>query len=208
MYAILSRESHRAEAEVVGENLGTVPRYVDQALARHNVLRMYVLHYELHPDPRRPPGRVPRNAVASLNTHDMPPFAAFWRDTDIDEREGLGMTETALAREERATRARQRMALIAFLRREGLLTGEEDDLAAVLRACLTFLGRSAARYVLVGLEDLWFETKPQNVPGTGDERPNWRQRARYTLEAWPELPEVVDVLEQVGRARREVRRRA
>ncbi len=36
------------------------------------------------PDPTRDPGEwlapVPANAVASLGTHDLPPFAAFWRE--------------------------------------------------------------------------------------------------------------------------------
>jgi 4-alpha-glucanotransferase len=36
--------------------------------------------------------------------------------------------------------------------------------------------------VLVNMEDLWLEARPQNVPGTSSERPNWRRKARLTLE--------------------------
>jgi 4-alpha-glucanotransferase len=36
--------------------------------------------------------------------------------------------------------------------------------------------------LLVNLEDLWLETKAQNVPGTLDEHPNWQHKARYRLE--------------------------
>ena len=38
--------------------------------------------------------------------------------------------------------------------------------------------RSATSLVLVNLEDLLFETQPQNLPGTGAERPNWRRKLR------------------------------
>ena len=31
-----------------------------------------------------------RNAVASLNTHDMPPFRSFYGGSDIDDRIDLG----------------------------------------------------------------------------------------------------------------------
>jgi 4-alpha-glucanotransferase len=40
---------------------------------------------------------------------------------------------------------------------------------------------SPADVVSVAIEDLWLETEPQNVPGTGDERPNWRRPMRYPL---------------------------
>jgi 4-alpha-glucanotransferase len=36
--------------------------------------------------------------------------------------------------------------------------------------------------VLVTLEDLWLEERPQNVPGTSTERQNWRRRASRSLE--------------------------
>ena len=35
---------------------------------------------------------------------------------------------------------------------------------------------------MVTLEDLWSETEPQNTPGTGQERPNWRRKAAKSLE--------------------------
>src|SRR5678816_1995995 len=46
MYAILSLESHRANAGIVGENLGVVPDEVNKSMAKHNVRRLYVAQYE------------------------------------------------------------------------------------------------------------------------------------------------------------------
>ena len=47
---------------------------------------------------------------------------------------------------------------------------------------LEALGRSDAPVVLANVEDLWGEIRPHNVPGTGQERPNWRRRAARPLE--------------------------
>ena len=38
--------------------------------------------------------------------------------------------------------------------------------------------------MLVNLEDLWLETQPQNIPGTSEECPNWRNKARYSFEGF------------------------
>jgi 4-alpha-glucanotransferase len=49
-YALLTLESQRHQARLIGENLGTVPPEVDEAMDRHNVGRLYVLQYESQPD--------------------------------------------------------------------------------------------------------------------------------------------------------------
>ena len=43
LYAVLSVESHRARAWIVGENLGTVPDAVDAALAEHGISTLFIL---------------------------------------------------------------------------------------------------------------------------------------------------------------------
>ena len=111
LYAILSLESHRYRAGIVGENLGTVPPAVNAALARHNIRPMYVLQYEIMGNPQKPRLRpVPAKCVASLNTHDMPPFRAFLEGLDIEDRMDLGLLNTKTARKER----KQRKAILDF----------------------------------------------------------------------------------------------
>ncbi len=202
MYAILSLESHRHRASIVGENLGTVPPYVNPALDRHGIARMYVLHYELRPDLSRSLNPVPANAVASLNTHDMPPFAAFLEGLDIDERVEAGVLDRGHAESERKWRLRLRLALIAALRARRLLAPDADDSRSVLESSLALLADSRARLVLVNLEDLWGETRPQNIPGTGDERPNWRRKARFPIEEIERMPGVAETLLALDARRR------
>ncbi|MBX6363412.1 MAG: 4-alpha-glucanotransferase [Gemmatimonadetes bacterium] len=204
LFAILSLESHRHRTRVVGEDLGTVPRAVRVAMGRHNVSRMYVLQFEVYPDARPTVRRPPRNAVASLNTHDLAMFAAFLEGADIEERRALGLTGEAEARAEAEMRHRQVVELARFLTTRGFLQGTPTP-PRMLDASLKFLGSSPAWLLLLNLEDLLGEMRPQNLPGTGPERPNWRRRARLPLEEIEHDPDAVAVIETVDRRRREQR---
>jgi 4-alpha-glucanotransferase len=193
MYAVLALESHRYQAMIVGENLGTVPPEVYEAMDRHHVLGMYVVQYELQPDRRlrEPPART----VASLNTHDMPTFEAFWQARDVDELHSLGFFSPEDVRRERERRQAIRRDLEAEL---GRAATERE----ILQHYLDRLAASPARLVLVNLEDLWQETEPQNVPGTHDERPNWRRKARLSFEEFSARADVVETLKRVDELRR------
>ncbi len=197
LYAILCLESWRAGAVIAGENLGTVPPEVDEMMARRGVGRLHVLQYDVE-GPARGPGPVPRGAVASLNTHDMPTFAAFLSGDDIADRASLGLYAPAGARKESARRVRIVGALRRFLVRRRLLAKGERSAAGLLDACLAFLAASPARIVLVNLEDLWGERRPQNVPGTGRERPNWRRKAALTFESFGRSPRVIEALRRIA----------
>ncbi len=199
LYAVYSLESHRNRTILVGEDLGTVPPEVPEALARHRVRRMYVQQYEVRPDPNNALTAVIPDSVASCNTHDMPPFAAFWEGLDIDDRLDLGILDQPVRDQEH--RARQVMLdkLVCFLRNRGLLTmREEANARSVLRACMEYLAAGPAWVVLANLEDLWQETQPQNVPGTWKERPNWRRRAKFPLEKLGEVPGAVELLKRIN----------
>jgi 4-alpha-glucanotransferase len=201
LYAILAVESHRAKTVVVGEDLGTVPKEVRRTMEQRGVRRSFVLQYELRPETRTPLGKVPEDSQASLNTHDMSPFAAMWEGLDIDDRVDLGLFDAKGAREERRERRELKRSLIAYLRRRGLLGKRAFSRHDVLVAALRYLAESPSRTVLVNLEDLWGETRPQNVPGTETERPNWVRKSRHPFERFREMPEVVGTLQEVARAR-------
>ncbi|HWI58970.1 MAG TPA: 4-alpha-glucanotransferase [Bacillota bacterium] len=194
LHALLSLESHRHQTVLVGENLGTVPPEVNAAMARHGLRQMYVVQYEQRPEPKQPLRPVPAFAVASVNTHDMPTFTAHWQGQDILDRTDLGLIPKDKVAKEQAQRKRMNAMLAAYLRRQGLLKAERADAAAVLQACLAWLSASPAELVLLNLEDLWQEELPQNVPGTSTERPNWRRKARLSIEQIQQAPELRDLL--------------
>jgi len=204
LYAILSLESHRSRTVIVGEDLGTVPHYVRPMMNKHDMYRMYVMHYELASvDTGETLKPVPANSIASLNTHDMFPFAATWNGMDIEQRTALGLLGGAAASRERKLWAEKKKALVRFLRAKGFLDKTQTSVEEILQACLAFLSASNAGMVLVNLEDLWLETRPQNIPSTTDDiYPNWRNKARYRLEDLCQMPQVVDTLRMVDRVRK------
>ena len=176
LLAVLLTESARHGAAIVGEDLGTVPRAVRRAMDRRRIMRIYVVQYELGSGDDQPLNEVPRNAVASINNHDMPPFAAFVRAGEVADQLDLGLVTEAEAAQARAARAE----LVRRLERHFRTPA---DARALLEALLQHLAASDARTVLVNLEDLWLEEAAQNVPGTNSERPNWQRRFARTLEA-------------------------
>ena len=204
-YAALSIEAHRSGAMVVGEDLGTVPAEVRRAMQQHNVHRSYVVQYEARPDdtePLRPP---PPVSLASVNTHDMPPWAQFWDGGDLDVARELGLLDDDDLQSRRKHRRVLLLALTSGLVSRGLLRrSDRDDPAAVHTAVLAYLGRSSAALVLASMEDLWLERRPQNVPGTGAERPNWRGRMRWTVGELDGVPGLEASLERLAEARRSV----
>jgi len=176
MYAILSLESHRAGAGIVGENLGVVPESVNRAMRRHNIRQLYVAQYETAVGAGKSALRnPPEGSVASLNTHDMFPFEGFLQEADIDERLRLGFVNMKGAVRERKYRKKVREAFEAAFGKN------------VFEGCTRFLEKSKASIVLHNLEDLWGETRPQNIPSTTREHANWRRRMRYSMERLREI---------------------
>jgi 4-alpha-glucanotransferase len=205
-YAVLSLESHRHQAQIIGENLGTVPPHINQALEQHGVRGMHVAQFGVGSNPHQAVETPPPRVVASLNTHDTATFAGFISGGDIDDRVALGLLSEADSAGERAGRSAQRNALAAYL----LAQGDESRTSgaspqAILEAWLAALARTDIELLLVNLEDLWLEAAPQNVPGTWDERPNWMRKARYTLEEIRQMPELLRLLRFIDDTRKNAR---
>jgi 4-alpha-glucanotransferase len=183
LYAIVCLEAQRHGTMVVGEDLGTVPDGVRETMHARGVRRSHVLQFSLVRNERAAIEPAPAPSLASVNTHDTPTFAAFWRDSD-----------PAL-----------RAAVATYLRGRGRVPEVgEPDAGSVLLGCLEELALGDAETLLVNLEDLWGEVEPQNVPGTsGEGSHNWCRRARYGLEEMFELPEVRDELRHIHELRRQ-----
>jgi 4-alpha-glucanotransferase len=178
-----------------------VPDVVNTAMNQHGIGDMYVVQYETGKgdDPLLRP--IPPGSVASLNTHDMPAFTAFWTGLDVDERVDLGLMDEADADAERTRRADVRRQIIDYLVENKALREPTRDPLAVQRAMLRLLGCSPAQVVFATLEDLWQEAEPQNTPGTFKERRNWQRKLRYSFEVFAELPDVKQLLADLKEAR-------
>src|SRR3989304_4025637 len=80
-------------------------------------------------------------------------------------------------------------------------TAREVTAREALRGLFRWLAAGPARLVVVNLEDLWLESRPQNVPGTGPERPNWRGKAGLPFETFARRPELLGLLRAISRLR-------
>jgi 4-alpha-glucanotransferase len=99
-------------------------------------------------------------------------------------------------------RREAKKALLSVLRREGLLNQSPKDSGTVLKALLNLMASSPAYALLINLEDLWQEVRPQNIPGTLIKQ-NWSRKARYGFERFSQLPQVNNILYDVNRLRKE-----
>ncbi|MFI5862661.1 4-alpha-glucanotransferase [Streptomyces sp. NPDC051546] len=173
MLALLVLEAHRAGALVIGEDLGTVQPGVRQALARRGVLGTSVLWFERDwggdGEPLEPE-RWRADCLATVTTHDLPPTAAKLAGSHVELRDRLGLLIRP-AEQERAEDAADTARWLDVLEDLGLDTKGEE---AAVRALYGFLLRTPARLVGVWLPDAVGDRRPQNLPGTWDQYPNWR----------------------------------
>ncbi|MDT0306430.1 4-alpha-glucanotransferase [Streptomyces sp. DSM 44917] len=126
------------------------------------------------PHPPLPAARWRSGCLATVTTHDLPPTASRLDASFVRLRARLGLLDPATdpAEAERAALAESAEWLEVFAGL-GLLppgAGEEQRIAAAYR----FLARTPARMVGIWLPDALGDRRPQNLPGTTREYPNWR----------------------------------
>ncbi|MDB4915524.1 MAG: treZ [Gemmatimonadetes bacterium] len=189
LLGILALESVRHNALVVGEDLGTIPPHVPAVLAKWGVLgsRVQVFERDFHSGRFRPASEYPRMALATVNTHDLPPLVGWAEGRDVALRTEVGdLSDPAVASQMFDARRRDVDALVASLVEAGLLpqdahNGVASD--ALIMAVHAFIRRTPSALVGLSFDDLALESAPVNIPGVWqDKYPSWSRRMRATLE--------------------------
>ncbi|SEE97646.1 4-alpha-glucanotransferase [Streptomyces sp. 2112.3] len=145
--------------------------------------------------------------LATVTTHDLPPTAARLTGEDVALRERLGLLAGPPERERSRARCERTEWLRELVRRGLLPEGAADEEAAV-RAVHRFLLRTPARMVGVWLPDAVGDRRPQNLPGTWQEYPNWRlpiagpDGRPCTLEELAASPRLHALMREVSGGRR------
>lgn len=191
MFGLLALEAHRAQAAVIGEDLGTVEPGTREDLARRGALGTSVLWFEREPQKGNSTSAAPlrpedwrAGCLATATTHDLPSTAARLTGGHVALRHRLGLLDRPLRVEQAADRA-ELADWDALFRRlgllpegsEGLMAGGEGavgDEEEAVKAVYRFLARTPAKMVGVWLPDTVGDRRPQNLPGTSDQYPNWR----------------------------------
>ncbi|MEK6628454.1 MAG: 4-alpha-glucanotransferase [Bdellovibrionota bacterium] len=171
-FAIIVLEASNAGADIIGENLGTVPAKVNEILKKRNLKGMQILQLDLGERPENLISKIDQNTLCALNTHDMPMFESFMKAEDLDEVLSLGILHSDFYAQFKQERFEQ------------LQKWENIFLKNPVIGALKYLASSKCHYLVVNLEDLWNEERPQNIPGTWKEVPNWRRKMAIPIEEW------------------------
>jgi 4-alpha-glucanotransferase len=173
---IVALESSRAQALVVGEDLGTVEDGVRKAMAEHGILSYRLLWFE-----EDAPAGWPAEAMAAITTHDLPTVAGLWTGKDVEEQREYGTgTDEELRR--------GRTSLLGRL-------PELPDGAPVeeaVRQAHRRLAEAPSMLLSATLDDAVGEVRRPNMPGTTD-RPNWSLPLPVPVEDLPGHPVVQTV---------------
>lgn len=193
---LICLEAWQARALIVGEDLGTIPEGLRERLAEHGILGMRVLLFEQAGGHFHAPRQWSAEALATTSTHDLPSLEGWRQGHDIDWRERLGQRSGEQARQDREERQREVQGLARALDEDGI--GRE-----ALDGAIEFVGRTPAPLVLLPLEDALGSVEQPNLPGPGDEHPNWRRRYPAQAGQMLDIPAVDARLQRLDQARRE-----
>ncbi|MBI4293048.1 MAG: malto-oligosyltrehalose synthase [Betaproteobacteria bacterium] len=211
LLGILALESRRNRCMIVGEDLGTVPDEVRQALAEAGVLSYRLFYFERREDGEfKPPAEYPVQALVAASTHDLPTLAGWWEGRDLMLRAGAGLFPSDAVRDAQiVARAQERARLLLALQRSELLpAGATPNPVSVpqmtpelARALHIYVARSPAQAMVVQLEDVALVRDQANLPGTVDEHPNWRRRLPRVIERLAEDSDFVALAHAMARER-------
>jgi 4-alpha-glucanotransferase len=155
--------------EIIAEDLGVVPDFVRESLARLSIPGYKVLRWERHwhdeGQPFRDPIGYPAGAVATSGTHDTETMAAWWESAPADEREAV-------------------LAIPSIRTRMGGDTDMRDVLIETLMAC-------GADLVILPIQDVFGWRDRINQPATVSES-NWTWRLPWPVDRMLEEREAVD----------------
>ena len=168
---IVALESSRAQALVVGEDLGTVEDGVREEMAAHGVLSYRLLWFE-----DDDPAEWPATSMAAVTTHDLPTVAGLWTGADLAEQreQGTGSDEEL---------ERGRAALLEHL--PGLR--EQAPVEEAVQHAHELLARAPSMLLAATLDDAVAEQRRPNMPGT-EGRPNWSLPLPVPVEELPGHP--------------------
>lgn len=150
---ILALESSRANALIIGEDLGVVEAGVREELARRRMLAYRLLWFA-----ESDPAQWPELSMGAVTTHDLPTVAGLWTGADRDEQRRYGVDPSDAAVE-------------AMRGRLGSLPPDASPDAATA-AAYRRLAEAPSTLIVATLEDAVGEHSRPNLPGVA-ERPNW-----------------------------------
>ncbi len=159
-------------AEIVAEDLGTVPTWVRESLTRLGVPGYKVMQWERVNWGRLDetflsPASYPELSLATTGTHDTESLTTWWREQPVSEREKL----------------MRALGIAGDVNPRAMLDQSARD------AILTALYAAPSRLVIIPIQDLFGWSARINRPGTVNDS-NWTYRLPLTLERLRRSPAI------------------
>ena len=175
-------------AEIIAEDLGVVPDFVRDSLARLSIPGYKVLRWErdwhVQGQPFKDPSTYARVAVATSGTHDTEPLAVWWETAAPDEREAI--LEIPSIRS--CLNADDRMRAV-----------QSTDLSSSMRnALLEALFGSGADLLVLPIQDVFGWRDRINEPATIGPH-NWSWKLPWESDRLLSVPEAVEASERLRR---------
>ena len=175
-----------AGAEIIAEDLGVVPDFVRESLARLGIPGYRVFRWErrwqVEGQPFRDPLEYPPASVATSGTHDTEPLAIWWEHAPIDERHAVLSIPSIRDRLSDGDRAAAASA--------------PQLPSAILDAMLEALFSSGSDLLILPVQDLFGWRDRINQPATvGDQ--NWTWKLPWPSDRLVTEPEATRVAAQL-----------
>ena len=159
-------------ADIIAEDLGTVPDFVRASLARLGVPGFRVLRWERHwhtdGHPFREPAEYPAVSVATSGTHDTEPLITWWEELAVEDREKVS-----------------RLQMIQRIANGDIAHAPYDRVRDVL---LEALFASGSDLLLLPVQDVFGWRDRINTPAVVDDH-NWTYRLPWPVDRFDEVPE-------------------
>lgn len=154
-FALLKKDAH-----LFAEDLGVIPRFVKDALARLGLPGYQVMRWAREEGIYRNPHHYPEESLVTTGTHDTSTVRAWWGETEAWERERVCQTWPELQ---------------GFQSAPTPWSLELHE--ALLRAAL----QAQSRYCILPWQDVFGEVQRINTPGTVGPH-NWSYRMQYNVQ--------------------------
>ena len=203
---LIALESHRAQAIVVGEDLGTIPTGFQEEMEDAGMFGMRVLWFERKDRHFIAAKHWSPTAAAMTSTHDLATLAGWWRGRDLEWRARLDLAggHDAEGREGHE-RFDDRFALWELMRENGAAEGDpppNDEPDRFVDAATKYVAGAACDLVIIPIEDALGLDEQPNLPGTmSEQHPNWCRRLPADAEALLDGPGVAERLAAASEAR-------
>ena len=169
-------------ADIIAEDLGTVPDFVRASLARLEIPGFRVFRWERHwhadGQPFREPTEYPPVSVATSGTHDTEPLAIWWDHASDDERTKVGWLPTI-----------RRIANGRDIAQAPFNPDVRDIIIEALFA-------SASDLVLLPIPDVFGWSDRINQPATVDDK-NWTYRLPWPSDRLNDIPDARDAQQRL-----------